>query len=242
MNPIVLIQLSENDKRILIAACLILILLFVLIGLLGSAIIRTMKWQGKKCDTLVSDVVTNHIVTTPLQLRKYAAKKNARYFIKQAWLPIILIIVGVLVLIIRNLIKQDWAYNPVNLDDGFGTLLFAWDFKDPDSYTTIFGITVLAKWPPLINSPHFVVDAIYAYIRRVPRSRWAVLHDGVELWRTAGAADSRVGRSRQLELRRPCASASSVGEGLVARGKSRARQRRLGTVHKIPFARGQYAD
>ena len=164
MNPIVLIQLSENDKRILIAACLILILLFVLIGLLGSAIIRTMKWQGKKCDTLVSDVVTNHIVTTPLQLRKYAAKKNARYFIKQAWLPIILIIVGVFVLIIRNLIKQDWTYNPVNLDDGFGTLLFAWDFKDPDSYTTIFGITVLAKWPPLINSPHFVVDAIYAYI------------------------------------------------------------------------------
>ena len=164
MNPIVFIQLSENDKRILIAACLILILLFVLIGLLGSAIVRTMKWQGKKCDTLVSDVVTNHIVTTPMQLRRYAAKKNARYFIKQAWFPIILIIIGALVLVIRNIIKKDWTYNPFNLEDGFGTLLFVWDFKDPDSFTTIFGITVLSKWPPLINSPHFVVDALFAYV------------------------------------------------------------------------------
>ena len=80
MNPVLLIKLSENDKRIIIAIFLILILVFVLIGLIGSLIVRTMKWQGRKCDTLVSDVVTNHIVTTPLQLRLYARKKNARYF------------------------------------------------------------------------------------------------------------------------------------------------------------------
>ena len=51
MNPVILVQLSENDKRIIIAICLVLILVFVLIGLLGSLIIRTMKWQAKKCDT-----------------------------------------------------------------------------------------------------------------------------------------------------------------------------------------------
>ena len=37
-----LIQLTETDKRILIALCLVLILVFVLIGLMGSLIIRTM--------------------------------------------------------------------------------------------------------------------------------------------------------------------------------------------------------
>ena len=68
MNPFILVQLTENDKRIIIALCLIIILLFVLIGLIGSLIIRVMKWQGKKCYTLVSDVVTNRIVTTPHQL------------------------------------------------------------------------------------------------------------------------------------------------------------------------------
>ena len=163
MYPI-LVQLSENDKRIIIAICLIVILLFVLIGLIGSLIVRVMKWQGKKCDTLVSDVVTNHIITAPRQFRKYARKKNVRHFIKQAWLPLLIILAGALVYIIRNIVYKNWAYNPFNADDGFGTLLFLWDFSDPDSYTTIFGFKVLAKWPPLINQPHVVIDAICSYV------------------------------------------------------------------------------
>ena len=164
MNLVFLIQLTETDKRILIALCLVLILVFVLIGLLGSLIIRTMKWQAKKCDTLVSDVVVYKIVTTPKQLKKYARKKNGRYFLKQAWIPIIFILVGVITIIIHNAVTKNWAYNPFNSTDGFSTLLFLWDFKDPDSYTTVFNLKVLAKWPPLYNEPHFVVEGIYSYI------------------------------------------------------------------------------
>ena len=163
MNPILLIKLTENDKRIIIAIFLILILVFVLIGLIGSLIVRTMKWQGKKCDTLVSDVVTNHIVTTPLQLRLYARKKNSRYFIKQAWIPILLILAGILTIIIRNAVKQDWSYNPFNINDGFGTLFFVWDFENAPR-TTIFGITLIADWPPFANQPHFEPNALVAYI------------------------------------------------------------------------------
>lgn len=159
----VLLKLSENDKRIIIAICLVIILLFVLIGVIGSIVVRTMKWQSKKCDTLVSDVVVNHIVTTPHQLRVYARKKNARYFIKQAWIPILLILAGVLIIIIHNAVTKNWSYNPFNTDDGFGTLLFVWNFKDPDSYTKVFGITVMASWPPLANEPHFVVEALASY-------------------------------------------------------------------------------
>ena len=159
-----LVTLSENDQRVLIAFVFAIVLLFVLIGLLGSLIVRTMKWQGKKCDTLVSDVVTNHIVETPHQLRKYAAKKNARQFIKQAWIPIIIIVVGVLVWIIRNAIVKDWTYDPFNKEKGFGTLLFLWDFGAEENWTTIFGMKLLAKWPALINKPHFVVEAIWTYV------------------------------------------------------------------------------
>ena len=162
MNPVLLIKLSENDKRIIIAVFLILILVFVLIGLIGSLIVRTMKWQGKKCDTLVSDVVTNHIVTTPLQLRLYARKKNTRYFIKQAWIPIVLIIAGVLILIIRNAATQDWSYNPFNTTDGFGTLFFVWDIKNAP-HTTIFGVTLISDWPSFSNEPHLDAGAIPSY-------------------------------------------------------------------------------
>ena len=164
MDLKLLIQLTETDKRILIALCLVLILVFVIIGLLGSLIIRTMRWQGKKCDTLVSDVVVYKIVTTPKQLKKYARKKNSRYFLKQAWLPLLFVTLGALALIIHNIVFKNWAYNPFNSNDGFGTLLFLWDFNEADSYTTVFGLKVLAKWPPLYNQPHFVIDAIYSYI------------------------------------------------------------------------------
>ena len=163
MNPLFLIQFTENDKRIIFALLIVIILVFVLIGLLGSLVVRTMKWQGKKCDTLVSDVVTNHIVKTPHQLRKYAAKKNIRHFIKQAWLPIIITIVGAATLVIRDAVLNDWSYNPFNIDTGFGTLFFVWDF------TTIIqtpetGAGIILSWPTLINSPHFVTEAIAAYI------------------------------------------------------------------------------
>lgn len=159
----VLLKLSENDKRIIIAICLVIILLFVLIGVVGSIVVRTMKWQSKKCDTLVSDVVVNRIVTAPHQLRVYARKKNIRYFIKQAWIPILLILTGVLIIIIHNAVTKNWSYNPFSIEDGFGSLLFVWDFKDPDSYTKVFGITVMASWPPLANEPHFVVEALASY-------------------------------------------------------------------------------
>ena len=164
MNPVILIQLSENDKRIIIAICLVFILVFVLIGLLGSLIIRTMKWQAKKCDTLVSDVVINKIITEPKHLRRYASKKNGRYFLKQAWIPVLLMTIGAVTLIIHNAVTKNWLYNPFNKEDGFGSLLFLWDFTDADSYTTVFNMKVLAKWPPLINEPHFVIEGIYSYI------------------------------------------------------------------------------
>ena len=146
MGPLLMLKITENDKRVIIALLFIIIILFVVIGLLGSLIIRTMKWQGKKCDTLVSDVVTNHIVKTPHQLRRYAAKKNIRHFI-----------------IIRNAVKNDWAYNPFNINDGFGSLFFVWDFSNIIS-TPESGIGVLLNWPTLINQPHFEVEAICSYV------------------------------------------------------------------------------
>ena len=124
MNLIFLIQLTETDKRIIIALCLVLILVFVLIGLLGSLIIRTMKWQGKKCDTLVSDVVTHKIITNSKQLKKYARKKNSRYFLKQAWIPVLFMVIAGLIYVIHNAVIKDWSYNPFNIETGFGSLFF----------------------------------------------------------------------------------------------------------------------
>lgn len=163
MNLVFLIRLTESDKRVLIGICIAIILIFVIIGLLGSLVLKMMASQGKKCDTLVSDVVRYRIITNPRQLKRYAAKKNIRYFIKQAWLPILLMMVGASALIIHNSIYGDWTYNPFNMTDGFGTLIFTWDFADASIYSEFFGTTIISDWPPIDNYPHFVLDAIYSY-------------------------------------------------------------------------------
>ena len=161
MNLFFLIQLTETDKRIIIALCLVLILVFVLIGLLGSLIIRTMKWQGKKCDTLVSDVVTHKIVTNSKQLKKYARKKNSRYFLKQAWIPVLFMVIAGLVYVIHNAVIKDWSYNPFNIETGFGSLFFVWDFSNCIKRE---GAALVLNWPVLVNTPHFEVNAIVSYI------------------------------------------------------------------------------
>ena len=48
-----LIQLSENDKRILVAICIVFILLLVLVGYIVVIVSKIMKRQGKQVDTMM---------------------------------------------------------------------------------------------------------------------------------------------------------------------------------------------
>ena len=164
MSSLIILKLSDNDKHIIIAVLFAIIIVFVIIGLLGSLIARVMRWQGKKCDELVNAVVINRIITTPHQLRAYAFKKNNREFIKQAWIPVTIIAIGFILLIIHNAVYKNWAYNPFNAKDGFATLMFTWDFANSDAYSTILNLGIFKiMWPPLASEPHFVTDAIYSY-------------------------------------------------------------------------------
>lgn len=164
INLVNLLTISENDKRLLIALLLVLILVFVLIGYIGMLITRIMKWQGKMLDNLVADALYTRVVTTRKHFLRYANKKNWRMFYKQSWLAILIIITAVVVLIIRDAIAKDFSYNPFNQTDGFATALFLWDFSNPDYYVSVFGIKVLSQWPPLISSPHFVIEAWAGYL------------------------------------------------------------------------------
>lgn len=158
-----LIQLSESDKRLIFAFLLIFILLLVLLSTIGSLVVKSIKKQGKKIETSVYDVVVTRVVTDKKAFKKYAKKKNWRLFYKSSKIALIIMLISFVILMIRNFIFG-WDYNPFNKEDGFGTLLFLWDFSDPACYSEFFGIKLLAKWPPLINSPHFVIEAWAAYL------------------------------------------------------------------------------
>lgn len=164
-NISVLIKLSESDKRIIFALLLVFILLFVLIGFIGMLITRLMKWQGKKMDTLVHDAVVSKVITDKKHLRSYGRKKNWREFYRSAIIPFLLIVLSFIVLLINDLIINDFSYNVFDYKKtGFTTLLFLWDFSDPNIYIKFFGLTIIGNFPPLLNTPHFEVSAIGSYI------------------------------------------------------------------------------
>lgn len=160
----ILVALTENDKRLILALLLVLILLFVLIGYIGMLVTKIMRWQGKRLDNEVADVIVTRVITDRKHFLPYARKKNWRIFFKDAFIPILILLIAAAVLIIRDIVVRDFSYNPFNHHDGFGTLLFIWDFSDESCYTTVFGLKVLAKWPPLISEPHLVAEAWCGYI------------------------------------------------------------------------------
>ena len=84
-------------------------------------------------------------------------------FFDNAKIAAVLLFTSLMILVIRNAFLG-WDYNPWGIEEGFASLLFVWDFTDPACYKEFFGINILADWPPLINSPHFVSEAWISYM------------------------------------------------------------------------------
>ena len=156
----VLITLSDSDKRLIFALVLIIIVVLAFIGLLGYLLFKLMKWQSKKIDSLVHDAVVTKVVTDRKHLLRYGRNKNWAYFFKQAYIPLIIIFVGFIVLIIHNSIANNWAYNPFSTYDGFGTLFFTWKLSGEYTDGTIIKFAKLV----VDNTPHFIDIAWAGYI------------------------------------------------------------------------------
>ena len=156
----ILISLSDGDKRLIFALLLIVIILLVFIGLLGYLLMRIMKFQAKKIDTLVHDAVVTKVVNDKRHFIRYGRNKNWAYFFKQAYIPMIIIIVGFIFLFIHNAIYNNWGYNPLSTYDGFGTLFFTWKLSGEYTEGTLIKFAKLV----LDNTPHFNAIAWCGYI------------------------------------------------------------------------------
>ena len=155
-----LITLSDNDQRLIFSILLILILVIVLIGVMGYVLYRIMKWQSKKMDTLVHDVIVTKVITDKKAFIKYGRYKNWALYFKQAYIPLLIIIFAFIIIIIHNSITRDWSYNPFSTYDGFGTIFFTW--KPSGEYTE----GTLIKFAKLVvdNHPHLINIAWAGYI------------------------------------------------------------------------------
>ncbi|MDR0934888.1 MAG: hypothetical protein LBM03_01110 [Erysipelotrichaceae bacterium] len=158
-----LIQFTEGDKRFFIAILLVLILVFVLAGYIGLLITKIMKWQGRRVDEMMHDIVETRVVSDKKSFKKVAYKKSWRYFFKTTWIPILIIMVAFAILLICESI-YDFSYNIFDYHKtGFNTLFFIWE--DTGEKHALFSFLGL-EWSTTINlvhSPTFEVEALWSY-------------------------------------------------------------------------------
>ena len=88
--------LSENDKRLLFILLIVFLIIFLLLGLLGVLIRTISKAFSRRIDYEIHEAVTNRVITTPEQLKKYGRAKNNRLFFKQAIPPFIILAASLL--------------------------------------------------------------------------------------------------------------------------------------------------
>lgn len=164
-NPTLYIQLSETEKRVLFVIFLAVIFILILIGAIGYLIQKVMKYQAKKIEHETFDAVKFGVVKEKKHFTKYAKRKNNQIFIKQAWLPLLIVAFGFIVLIIYDCINgMNFKYNPFNRETGFASLLWIWDFDNPDNYSKFFGITLLSQFPALKYTPEFHIENWGGYL------------------------------------------------------------------------------
>ncbi|MDD3207595.1 MAG: hypothetical protein GX816_03565 [Erysipelotrichia bacterium] len=165
-----LIKLSENEKRLIIALLIAVILVFVLIGFLGLLVKKIMISQAHRADTFMYDLVVTKTVKNPRHFRRVGNKKNHRLLFKQSWLPFLFLIASVTFLLTYMGITGHWDLNVFDYygtdgtnGEGFTTLFFVFDFANAPR-TEFFGITIVSGWPPVLSSPYLSVNAWPSYV------------------------------------------------------------------------------
>lgn len=159
MNHIIL--LSESDKKALIVLLIIAMVLFLLIGLLGIAIRKTMIHQSKKADTLMHDAAITHVVDTPASFKKLGFKKNCRKYFKESLWPFLIAFIGLIIYLITNIATTRWNENPFAI---FGDLFFSFNWNEEGLWVNVFGLTLLSRFPGVSHYPTFVLANLPFYI------------------------------------------------------------------------------
>lgn len=160
-----LIQLTEKDKRLLIALFIILIILFVLIAYIGQGIKALMKRYSKGIDGYMHDLCKAKLVTNPKEFRKQVYIKESKVLYNNTRWIFRIFIVFMIAFVTYSLIAKPgnggnpFAYVGDNLKDLF--IDFNWpraEFFGIDNFPVDW--PYVAKWP----SPSFTVPSVVSYV------------------------------------------------------------------------------
>ena len=142
-----LIKLSENDKRVLIAICLIVLLIIVLVGYLSLLVRNVMRRQGKKVDFMMYDIMKARVIVDSKTFGKVARYKSNVYFLKKTWVPLLILAVFISALLIYGTIIGDIGLKYFAKSINTLSFGFVWPMGE------FFGLHVPVDWPTITHYP-----------------------------------------------------------------------------------------
>lgn len=158
-----LIKLSENEKKFLIIVFLILIIAFFLFGLIYQGLNKFMASQGADIGRLMATQVDSGYISSLQQFKRNAYKKSRLEFYRQFSKTAIAIVVWFALYGVVSIFYRHWLNLFDQTKEGFTTLFYTFDFANTPT-TTIFGMTVISDWPPVLHKAFFSPHAIPSYI------------------------------------------------------------------------------
>ena len=160
-----LIQLTEKDKRILIALFIVLILVFVLVAYIGQGIKNLMKRYSKGIDGYMHELCSAKLVNTPSEFRKQVFKKETKVLYKNTRWVFRIFIIGTVGFILYSVIAKPSGDGTTVAYFGENIKNLFIDFDWPKG--EFFGIKNFpVDWPYVAKmpSPEFTVPAVVSYI------------------------------------------------------------------------------
>lgn len=160
-----LIQLSEKDKRLLIALFIMLIVMFVLVAYIANGIKALMARYAKGIDGYMHDLCQYGLVKSPSQFRKQVLKRETKVlYLKTRWAFRVAILVSAALLIYGASVEQGEGVGMLNFFvDAIKNLRIELTWPKSE----FFGINnfpsdwpVVTKWP----SPEINVGSVISYV------------------------------------------------------------------------------
>ena len=159
-----LIQLTEKDKRLLIALFILLIVLFVLIAYIANGIKSLMRKYAKGIDGYMHDLCKAKLVKEPSEFRKQVYLRETKtLYLSTRWAFRIGIGITAILLVYGLIFKTNDASVFAFFSEAIDNLKIKFDWPKGE----FFGIKnfpidwpVVSKWP----TPKFNVDSIITYV------------------------------------------------------------------------------
>jgi len=172
-----LIQLTEKDKRLLIALFIILILLFVLVAYVGQGIKNLMKKYAKGIDGYMHELCSAKLIDNPRDFRRQVFKKESKVLYEKTRWVFRIFIVSMVGFVVYSLIAKPGGDSTPFAYVGESLKGLWFDFKWPKG--EFFGIKKFPiDWPYIAHkpSPEFTLPSIVSYLMLIV---WIVTFFGI---------------------------------------------------------------